>query len=184
MMESISAEDGVELLKVARRAIEATLQKIAPPCALPQRKNRGVFTTVSIEQKIRGCFGFPYPDPDKSLEESVQEASIESVLDPRFPPLGEEHLPQIEIELSVLTLPQSIELNQIQLGVHGLIIAQEDKMGLLLPRVALDFGWNLETLLEKLCLKADLTANAWKEGAHLSAFTVQVFRENSLLHPK
>ncbi len=179
-MEPLSSEDGIELLKVARKAIEATLQKTSPDKAKALRKNRGVFTALRIEKKVRGCFGFPYSDPDKSLEESLQEAAIESALDPRFPPLGKEHLPHIEIELSFLTLPQPIELHQIQLGIHGLIITQEENRGLLLPQVALEYGLNLETLLEKLCLKAGLAPNAWKEGAQLSAFKAQVFRENSL----
>lgn len=179
-MELLSVEDRIELLQLARKAIEATLQKTSPDNAKPLRKNRGVFASLRVEKKIRGCFGFPYPDLDKSLEESIREASIESALDPRFPPLDKEHIPHIEIELSFLTPPQPIELNQIQLGIHGLIITHEKNMGLLLPQVASEYGWNLETLLEKLCLKAGLTQNAWKEGAHLSAFKAQVFRENTV----
>jgi AMMECR1 domain-containing protein len=50
---------------------------------------------------------------------------------------------------------------------------------LLLPRVPLDHGWDLETFLEKTCLKAGLHASAWRDrDAEIQGFRCEVFDED------
>lgn len=128
---------------------------------------------------LRGCIGFPYPV--KPLAEAVQEAAVGAALqDPRFPPLRAEELSALEIEISVLTPPKSLEPSQVKVGVHGLIVSRGGRSGLLLPQVAMEYGWDAPTFLAQTCLKAGLPKDAWRKDAELSAFEAQVFSESDL----
>lgn len=129
-----------------------------------------------MEGELRGCIGFPYPV--KPLVEAVQEASISSALqDFRFPPVKEEELSRIEIEISILTQPKEIEPDQIKVGIHGLIIRKGNHSGLLLPQVAMDYHWDSQTFLEQTCVKAGLAKTAWKKDCQIYAFEAQIFSE-------
>jgi uncharacterized protein (TIGR00296 family) len=87
-------------------------------------------------------------------------------------------LPGIEIELSVLSAPIEVTLEQIQTGKHGLIVSCGGKRGVLLPQVAAQFHWNAQRFLEETCAKADLARDAWKDPlTQVQAFTAEVFSE-------
>jgi len=98
--------------------------------------------------------------------------------DHRFPSLTLEELPDIRIEISVLTLPRKIEnISEIVLGEHGIIVTQGLNRGLLLPQVPVEWDWDLDTYLQHGCLKAGLDEDAWKKGAEIQVFSAQVFSE-------
>jgi uncharacterized protein (TIGR00296 family) len=83
----------------------------------------------------------------------------------------------VRIEISVLTPLQPVRPEDVQAGVHGLMIQKGTKRGLLLPQVAVEHGWDRETLLTQLCVKAGLPADTWREEAELYSFTAEVFGE-------
>ncbi len=182
-LEMVSLEDQRLLLQLARNSIQMTIQKgrklpLVESLSPLLREKRGVFVTLWTDD-LRGCIGFPYPV--KPLAEAVQEAAVSSALqDPRFPPVRGEELSHIEIEISVLTPPKPILPDQIKVGVHGLIVAQGNRSGLLLPQVAVDYGWDVETFLSQTCVKAGLPPGAWKGKANLSGFEAQIFSESDL----
>jgi AmmeMemoRadiSam system protein A len=126
--EMVSEKEKGLLLQLARNAIQTTVQKgrklpMVESFSPLLREKCGVFVTLWMEGELRGCIGFPYPV--KPLAEAVQEASVNAALqDPRFPPVRAEELSLIEIEISVLTPPKPIELDRIQVGVHGLIVSR------------------------------------------------------------
>jgi uncharacterized protein (TIGR00296 family) len=172
------------LLQLARNAIQTTVQKgrklpMVESLSLLLRENRGVFVTLWMEGELRGCIGFPYPV--KPMAEAVQEAAVCAALeDPRFPPVQAGELSQIELEISVLTPPKSISPEQIKVGIHGLIVTRGNRSGLLLPQVAIEYGWDAETFLSQTCLKAGLPQDAWKGKVSLYGFEAQVFNEDDL----
>ncbi len=192
--EMVSETEKGLLLQLARNAIQTTVQKgrklpMVESLSPLLREKRGVFVTLWMEGELRGCVGLPYPV--KPLAEAVQEASVSAALqDPRFPPVRAEELRQIEIEISVLTQPKDIEPDQIKVGVHGLIIRRGNRSGLLLPQVAIEYGWDRETFLSQTCVKAGLPPTAWKEissnldepeeSDFLLGFEAQVFSESDL----
>jgi len=142
------------------------------------QEKRGVFVTLKRDENLRGCIGYPLPhDP---LYQSVIEAAVlAATKDNRFPPLKPEELPQIRIEISVLSLPRRIDdVSEIEVGKHGIIITQGFNRGLLLPQVPLEWKWDLETYLNHGSLKAGLSENAWKQGAEIQIFTAQIFSDN------
>ena len=181
--EMIEDKDQQLLLNLARHSIHTTLQKGRRLSAVESlspllREKRGTFVTLWLEE-LRGCIGFPYPV--KPLAEAVQEAAISAALhDTRFPPVRLEELSHIEIEISVLTPPKAIEPTQVEIGVHGLIVSTGSRSGLLLPQVAMEYGWDVETFLRQTCAKAGLPPEAWQNGASLFAFEAQVFSESDL----
>jgi len=181
--EMINGEEQKQLLELARHSIHSTLQKgrklpMVESLSPILREKRGTFVTLWLEE-LRGCIGFPYPV--KPLAEAVQEAAISAALyDTRFPPVRFEELAHIEIEISVLTPPRTIEPEEIKIGVHGLIVSAGNRSGLLLPQVAMEYSWDVETFLQQTCFKAGLPQDAWKGKANLYAFEAQVFSEMDL----
>lgn len=181
--EMVTEKDQQLLLRLARHAIQTTIQKgrrlpVVESLSPLLREKRGVFVTL-WEEELRGCIGFPYPV--KPLAEAVQEAAVSAALqDPRFPPVRLEELQRIEIEISALTVPKAIEPSQIQVGVHGLIVSRGNRSGLLLPQVAMEYQWDAQTFLEQTCVKAGLDPDAWKEKINLSSFEAQIFSEADL----
>jgi AmmeMemoRadiSam system protein A len=104
------------------------------------------------------------------------EAAIE---DPRFQPVSEGELGQLEYEISVLSpLRRVLDVNRIQVGRDGLIMKQGDTSGLLLPQVPVEQHWDRKTFLEETCHKAGLPPDAWQQpDTDIFSFTALVFGE-------
>jgi uncharacterized protein len=178
----LSASDRETLLKVARSSIVTHLkdqslalsQDISPAlCEL-----RGVFVTLHRQGRLRGCIG--YLEPVKPLIAAVQEmAAAAAFHDPRFPPLREEELADLDIEISVLSPMRPIaNPEEIEVGKHGLYLERAQARGLLLPQVATECKWDRITFLEQTCCKAGLPPSAWKEAdAHIYVFSAEIFSE-------
>ncbi|MBE7414010.1 MAG: AmmeMemoRadiSam system protein A [Deltaproteobacteria bacterium] len=171
-----------ELLLIARVAIEARARRNA---AVPRTANAsgalnedsGAFVTINRKGRLRGCIGvFASKDPLwKTVERMAGAAAAE---DPRFVPIGEDELPDIEVEISVLTPLRKIDdPEEVEVGRHGLVIALGNKRGALLPQVAIEHGFDRETFLSETCVKAGLKPEAWKEGASIYVFEAEVFGE-------
>ena len=177
------------LIGTAKKAIEEYVKngkKISIKDYLEEyNKKRGVFVTIYKKnpKSLRGCIGFPYPN--LPLIEALIEAAISTCNDPRFPPLSEDELNQITIELSILTEPELIKvkdpreyLEKIEIGKDGLIIKRGVFSGLLLPQVAVEQEWSVEQFLENICLKAGLTIDSWMdENSKIYKFQAEIIHE-------
>ncbi|MGQ9617400.1 MAG: TIGR00296 family protein [Candidatus Aminicenantia bacterium] len=174
----------IELLKIARNSIEEYLKNkkfISPETTdLQIKEKKGVFVTLKVKGDLRGCIG--YPLPYKPLFSAVAELAIESATgDPRFPPIRIEELEDMEIEISVLTIPKPISsYEKIQIGRHGIIVSKGPFKGVLLPQVPVEYKWNLEDYLSHGCLKAGLPADEWKRGVKIEVFEAEIFSEKEL----
>ena len=127
---------------------------------------------------LRGCLGEFLPR--RPLVESVTEMAIAAATrDPRFPAVTVEELPELQIEISALTPLYPIRPEQVQVGVHGLMIVKGQRKGLLLPHVGLVYGWDREDYLGNLCLKAGLEMDDWRsDKVELLAFETEVWEED------
>ena len=125
--------------------------------------NCGAFVTLKKRDNLRGCIG--YIKAYKPLWETVQEMAVAAAFhDPRFPSLKPEEVPQLTFEISVLSpLKRIKDINEIEVGKHGLYIIHGHRAGLLLPQVATEYKWDGETFLAETCHKAGLPANAWMD---------------------
>lgn len=178
----LSTDEKAALLGLARRAIESALGGARPPRlerATPALETAcGAFVTLNKRGRLRGCIG--YIRAVKPLHTTVAEMAVQAAMhDPRFPPVTEEELPDLDIEISVLSpLEEVADVGAIVVGRDGLIVQDRAHSGLLLPQVATEYGWDRDTFLAHTCLKAGLPADAWKRpDVTIFKFTAEVFGE-------
>ncbi|HKZ64578.1 MAG TPA: TIGR00296 family protein [Thermoplasmata archaeon] len=166
-----SDAEGELAVRMARETIESRVRRQAVPAfSVPASFEResGAFVTVNTypAEELRGCIG--YPSPFFSLVKAIMKAAEGATEDPRFPPLSEAELDAVVVEVSILTPPELIVVrkpkllpSQVRVGVDGLQAAQGVARGLLLPQVAVDWGWDPEEFLSQTCVKAGLLPDAW-----------------------
>ena len=186
---SLSDEDGQILVRIARQAVTEYLKegkkiKLSEDIKSRFSYNSGVFVTLSKEENLRGCIGFP--TPDKKLYQSLVDAAIaSSTEDPRFAPVSEDELNEIIFEVTTLTPPVEIIVNDpsyypkmIKIGRDGLIVKCEFGAGLLLPQVPVEYCWNEVEFLGHACEKAGAPSNYWKQKSTMVLkFEGIVFKE-------
>lgn len=176
-----SEEDRRSLLQWARRAIAEAVSQSQLPSDIPQHgifgEQRGVFVTLHVRGRLRGCIGVI--ESEQPLGENIVKCATGAALrDPRFSPLREEELYELEIEISLLSPPAPIRPEEIEIGRHGLLIVYEAQRGLLLPQVATEHRLNREQFLEETCRKAGLPHHAWSQAeVGIFGFTCEVFSE-------
>jgi uncharacterized protein len=169
------------LLKIARSAVDSYLAGRAP--RLPEVTDGalaavfGVFVSLHQGVELRGCIGNIHTA--SPLYRSVAECAIAAAVgDPRFMPLMAAELPDVEFEISVLSPLQRLRnLEEIEIGKHGLLVSKRNYRGLLLPQVASTYGWNQERFLQETCKKAGLKPDDWREDANIELFSALVFSE-------
>jgi len=168
----IARESIVQYLKTGKR-----LQLSESDSILLEQ--RGAFVTLHKHGQLRGCIGNIVVSQPLYL--TVRDMAIEAAMnDPRFTPLTEKELTEVEIEVSVLSpLKRVNNADEIELGKHGVIIKRGYNSGVFLPQVATETGWSKEEFLSNLCAhKAGLPPLAWKDpSTEILVFTAEVFSE-------
>jgi AmmeMemoRadiSam system protein A len=195
-VQEFSSEERNQLLRLAHDSISSALEhrEISTEPPTPHfAEPRGVFTSIYLRhdrpgqdspgrngpgEKLRGCVGYVLPTCPvyRAVAETARAAAFD---DNRFSPLTREEATHLVIELSILSPPQSIEPEEIEIGRHGLLISWQGRRGLLLPRVPVEHAWDRTIFLEQTCRKAGLPPDAWQKGATIEAFTAEVFGEKS-----
>jgi AmmeMemoRadiSam system protein A len=178
--EGFSNEEKTFMLKLALGAIEHRLLGRPMPTREGETKKlsekRGAFVTLKTRGQLRGCIG--HTQAIKPLSQTVIDmAQAAAFQDPRFPPLSQQELKDLSIEISALTPFRQIEdIKEIQVGKHGLFIERGFNAGLLLPQVATEYGWDSLTFLEHTCQKAGLPRDAWKDkNSKIYVFSAEIF---------
>jgi AmmeMemoRadiSam system protein A len=180
-MHCLSEIDRKSILELARQAVEEVvshqklLEKIPKIEAFEDR--RGVFVTLHVKGKLRGCIGVI--EPKESLGESIVRcASGAAVGDPRFLPMKPEELSGLQVEVSLLSPLQRIQPDEIEIGKHGLLVEQGIRRGLLLPQVAVEHHLGRAEFLQETCHKAGVARDAWKAPeTRLYGFTCEILEE-------
>ncbi len=176
----LSQEEKKTLHHIARAVVENKARGKAVPEFLVEspilKENRGAFVTIHKRGQLRGCIGYieGHGPLHKTIEDMAEAAAFR---DPRFSPVKENELPELEFEISVLTpLKRIKDVDEVQVGKHGIYIKKGWFSGLLLPQVATEYGWDRQTFLEHTCQKAGLPPNAWKEkDTEIYIFSADVF---------
>jgi AmmeMemoRadiSam system protein A len=102
--------------------------------------------------------------------------------DSRFRPLRAEEIDELEIEISVLSELRPVQPEEIELGIHGIVVTGGGRRSVLLPQVARERNWSVTQFLEAACQKAGLEARVWREPeTKLFAFTAEVFSDAGAL---
>lgn len=195
MSFELSLDEGKFLINLARNTVKEYLENgetAKPPKDTPKKlfERCGVFVTINSvrheEKELRGCIGYPYPT--SPLVEAVIDSAINAATqDPRFFPLSMDELDSVVFEVSVLTPPEPIQVDnpkqyvsQIKVGEDGLIVEKGFCKGLLLPQVPVEWGWCEEEFLCQCCVKAGLPLDSWlTKGAKVYKFKAIIFEEES-----
>jgi AmmeMemoRadiSam system protein A len=175
-------EEQHAMLALARSAILSVLtggtgktSPSEPPCF---RLRRGVFVTIHVDGKLRGCIGVI--EGRETLAQSIVHCAERAAFhDARFPALRLDEIAGLQIEISVLSELFLLDPEKIEIGKHGLFIVTAHRQGLLLPQVAVEHGLSREQFREETCRKAGLPSDAWRSReAQLFGFTCEILRED------
>ncbi|MGO8807490.1 MAG: TIGR00296 family protein [Candidatus Bathyarchaeia archaeon] len=195
MSFDLSLDEGKFLINLARTTVKEYLENgniVKPPKDTPQKMfaRCGVFVTINSikngNKQLRGCIGYPYPT-NPLMEALIDSAINAATEDPRFDPIDLEELSNVVFEVSVLTPPEPIEvdnpkeyLDKVKVGEDGLIVEKGLSKGLLLPQVPVEWGWCEEEFLCQCCAKAGLPPDTWlTKGTKIYKFRAIIFQEES-----
>ncbi len=181
MAVTLTAEQKRYLLEVARDSIGQYLKTDDAP--VPRDPDgrlsfpSGVFVTLREHGRLRGCIG--RLDSDLPLLEGVVRYALYAAFaDSRFQPVRAEEIPDLNIEISILTPLHRIDgVDEIQLGRDGVLLAKNGHSATFLPQVAEEQHWNREQMLDRLCSKAGLSSECWRSGATFDTYQAVVFGE-------
>ncbi len=181
---SLNLQEREQLLNLARKSVESAVvqHESYEPSGITEnslKQERGAFVTLREAGSLRGCIG--YTSAVKPLYLTVRDAAMLAALsDPRFRPVSAQELPLLQYEISVLSpLRRVQDVKQIRVGLHGLLIKNTGREGLLLPQVATEQHWDRTTFLEQTCEKAGMAHDCWKEaGTDIFVFTAVVFGDH------
>ena len=176
---------GKEALNAARKTLEEILsRRPRPQFSFSDSRfseNRGLFVTLKKNGDLRGCIGLV--EGFRPLKEGIQEMAIAAATqDTRFRPVTKDELDEITIEVSILSPMMRVEnISEIEVGRDGLLLRKGRSSGLLLPQVAVEWGWDRDEFLNNLCLKAGLPPGSHlAQDAKLHRFNAEIFSENSV----
>ena len=177
-----SRDERTLLLQLAHDSILSALERREIPLNPPTphlSEPRGVFTSLYLHGELRGCVGYVLPVSPvyRAVADTARAAAFE---DMRFHPVTLQEATDLEIELSILSPPQPISPEVIEIGRHGLLITMAGRRGLLLPQVPMEHNWDRATFLDQTCRKAGLPPDAWQHGATIEAFTAEIFGDDEL----
>ncbi|MCF7871036.1 MAG: AmmeMemoRadiSam system protein B [Candidatus Omnitrophica bacterium] len=172
-----------ELINIARKTLNQYIKKgetYQPEVDdLELKKDMGAFVTLRKNGNLRGCIGNIIAK--SPLYIGVRDMAIAaSTQDPRFPPVEESELDDINLEISVLSPLEKIDNpDKIVLGKHGVLVKKGLRSGVFLPQVADETGWSKEEFMNNLCAhKAGLEPTCWKTGdCDIFIFSAEVFEE-------
>lgn len=183
--EPESDRDMLLLHRLARLAVVASVGHdeearqilMAETTGLPESLTRpsGAFVTLRRAGELRGCIG--YVGPREPLFRAVIQNGVNAALfDDRFPPVQSSELEGLDLEVSVLSEPQSIaSYADYQVEHEGIILHKDGRSAVFLPEVATQQGWDREQTLSQLARKAGLAPDAWREGASFEVFTTRSY---------
>jgi hypothetical protein len=164
----LNKEQKRKLLALARNTIDTYLKtgkklevQETDPLLLQEM---GAFVTLHKSGELRGCIGNIIGK--KPLYITIRDMAIESAFgDPRFPPLDSSEFKDVDIEVSVLSPLKKIDsVDEIKMGIHGVLVKRGFASGVFLPQVAQETGWSKEEFLSNLCVhKAGLPADAERQ---------------------
>lgn len=171
------------LLNVAKDSVTAALsgKRYSPPQTDdPDLLAKcGCFVTLKNEDELRGCLG-QFISDIPLIDLIAQMAAASATSDTRFfnDPITPEELPELDIEISVLSpLKKTDNPSSLKLGKDGIYIKNGFTSGCFLPQVATETGWTKEQFLSYCCShKAGLKPDAWKDDdVDVYLFTADVF---------
>ena len=127
------------LAELAKKSVEAYLREgkiLEPPPALPRDMppQAGVFVCIKKNHQLRGCIGTFMPTKESLGSETIMNAISAATQDPRFSPVQEHELDELEYTVDVLSSPEKVsDKSDLDTKKYGVIVSSGQQRGLLLP---------------------------------------------------
>lgn len=180
----LPAESQKRLLEIARARLRQFVCREVRACEIPDdlylnSDDYGAFVSLFKGAELRGCVGTCVPH--HVLYETVLEMTEAAASrDSRMAPVEPAELADITLDITVISpLVKAQDPLQLEIGKHGLYVVNGRCRGVLLPQVASERGWDMETFLGETCVKAGLGKQAWREpNTEVSTFTALIIEEH------
>lgn len=186
----LDANEKKYLLGLARKTIENAFSGKGEPEVDEEKlsdnlkKVQGGFVTLHKDGALRGCIG--HIIPQEPLYRCIMHNAANAAFhDSRFSPVTKEELSDIDIEISVLTVPEELDYSSTD-ELLEMIVPLKDG-------VILKNGWSRSTFLpqvweqlpdkteffENLCAKAGMRKDCWKDkNTVIEVYHAFVFEED------
>jgi MEMO1 family protein len=180
------------LLELARKTVtqvvngEKMPEADAAGLAENLRSSRACFVTLTKNNELRGCIGSIFPEEPlyQAVPSRARAAALE---DPRFPPVRSEELKDIQIEISVLTIPRRLDfkspddlVQKLRPGIDGVVLIMGRRQSTYLPQVWEQIPNKID-FLNHLAQKAGLSATAWRDdGTSVLIYQVEAFKDSEI----
>ncbi len=132
-------------------------------------KNKaGVFVSLHIGDRLRGCVGTTGPTTSCIADEIISNAISAGTRDHRFSPVIEKELNQITYKVDVLHPPEPIDSeDQLDVKKYGVIVRSGRRSGLLLPNLE-----GIDTIEEQVSIAKQKAGIREYESVELERFEV------------
>jgi len=186
--EDTDSNKGAILLSLARPAIiDALGQSVEEPISPQQgwlRENGACFITLTINGNLRGCIGSL--EAYRPLNEDVRANAVAAALqDPRFSPLTMDELTKVNIEVSLLSSMQKLDvqseeemLAKLRPGEDGVVFQYRNRKATFLPQVWEQLP-DTRQFLNHLRMKAGLSPDFWHPDVLIYIYMVEKFSEGN-----
>ena len=145
---------------------------------------KGCFVTLTEHGRLRGCVG--HIQPQEPLYKAVMDNTLNAAKrDPRFKSVRPDELDQVEIEISVLTVPEPLAFNspedllaKLQPHRDGVVLQMDNRSATYLPQVWEEIP-DKTRFLDSLAQKAGAAASDWRApGTQVFIYRVESFKES------
>ncbi len=174
-MRSLSEEQHSDVVRIAIRAIESCVRehRLLRPEQVADLEpgvegSAGVFVCIKKAGQLRGCIGTFRPTQRNVVEEIIQNAAGSCKRDPRFYPVSEEELEDLEVSVDILSPPEKVEdISQLDPKRYGVIVSAGPRVGLLLPDLE-----GVDDVQTQLAIARQKAGIGPEEPVEISRFTV------------
>jgi AmmeMemoRadiSam system protein A len=163
-----------EYVRLARLSLETyvrTGKRAKLPSGLPEDmtgRRAGTFVSLKKRGQLRGCIGTISATAASVAEEIMQNAVSSAVNDPRFDPVTEDELNDLEISVDVLGEAEEIDSpDKLDVKRYGVIVQNGGRRGLLLPNLE-----GVNTVEEQISISKQKAGIRPSEQVKLSRFEV------------
>ncbi len=178
---SLTPDEQAVLGRIALESIGGALSGARPAApgedglTATLRRPLACFVTLTQpDRSLRGCIGLIQSGTPLyiNVARMARQAAFE---DPRFPPVTPREWPSLNVDINVLdVMTPCPDPSAIVVGRDGILLRYMGRVGVFLPSVPVEQGWDLSAYLTHICFKAGVPAGSWQRpGAEL--FTFETF---------
>ncbi len=164
------------IAKLAKLTIESYVREGNIPDDFEEseemKERRGVFVSLKKHGELRGCIGTFEPSRENVAQEIIHNAIASATQDPRFPPVSQLELSELEVSVDILSSPEEVkDISKLDPREYGVIVECGWRRGLLLPNLE---GVNtVEEQIDICRRKADILPS---ESVKLYRFKVRRYK--------